>query len=287
MNPGLADYYRADGTQAVATVTVLVVPTAGTTVTVNGVVYTYGSAGWTGRTREEVAQYLTAAINADRSKQQFHTKTNPVADVWAMHYGNVVRLIASEPGTAGNSLTLATSVAAEFTVSGATFSGGTLGPSATSAAAAAASLAIMDDWDESDRAKVNPIVGQAGVAAGAGAVGATVQRVTLASDDPAVALLSVQAKVWAKITYTSSGTPSTPTVLNATPLAVRYFKVFAKSDNSADGVIGPTSAADMETVGVALPVAVDAPTNTSIDLNLWYGQSTAASQIFYIYYCPA
>jgi len=49
---------------------------------------------------------------------------------------------------------------------------------------------IMDDWDESDRAKVNPIVGQAGVAAGAGAVGVTVPRVTLASDDPAVAHLA-------------------------------------------------------------------------------------------------
>lgn len=54
----------------------------------------------------------------------------------------------------------------------------------------ATSMAILDDWDESDRAKVNPIVGQAGVAAGAGAVGATVQRVTLASDDPGVALLT-------------------------------------------------------------------------------------------------
>jgi len=52
-------------------------------------------------------------------------------------------------------------------------------------------LQIMDDWDESDRAKVNLIVGQAGIAAGAGAVGATVPRVTLASDDPAVASLSV------------------------------------------------------------------------------------------------
>jgi hypothetical protein len=51
-------------------------------------------------------------------------------------------------------------------------------------------LQIMDDWDESDRAKVNPIVGQAGIAAGAGAVGATVPRVTLASDDPGVALLT-------------------------------------------------------------------------------------------------
>lgn len=52
-------------------------------------------------------------------------------------------------------------------------------------------LQIIDDWDESDRAKVNPIVGQAGVAAGAGAVGVTVQRVTLASDDPAVVALQV------------------------------------------------------------------------------------------------
>jgi len=51
------------------------------------------------------------------------------------------------------------------------------------------SLAIMDDWDESDRVKANLIVGQAGIAAGAGAVGATVPRVTLGSDDPAVAAL--------------------------------------------------------------------------------------------------
>lgn len=56
-------------------------------------------------------------------------------------------------------------------------------------AGAATSLAVMDDWDETDRCKVNPIVGQAGVAAGAGAVGTTTQRMTLASDDPAVALL--------------------------------------------------------------------------------------------------
>lgn len=57
------------------------------------------------------------------------------------------------------------------------------------AAAQKTALEVIDDWDESDRAKVNPIVGQAGIAAGAGAVGATVPRVTLASDDPAVAKL--------------------------------------------------------------------------------------------------
>ena len=33
------------------------------------------------------------------------------------------------------------------------------------------SLGIIDDWDEADRCKVNPISGQIGVAAGAGAVG--------------------------------------------------------------------------------------------------------------------
>ena len=56
---------------------------------------------------------------------------------------------------------------------------------------AVASLAILDDWDETDRAKVNPIAGQAGVAAGAGAVSALTQRTTLASDDPAVASLGI------------------------------------------------------------------------------------------------
>lgn len=43
-------------------------------------------------------------------------------------------------------------------------------------------LQIIDDWDESDRAKVNPIVGQAGVQGGSGAVSALTQRVTLATD---------------------------------------------------------------------------------------------------------
>lgn len=54
---------------------------------------------------------------------------------------------------------------------------------------AVTALQIIDDWDETNRAKVNLVVGQAGITAGAGAVGAATPRVTLASDDPAVALL--------------------------------------------------------------------------------------------------
>ncbi len=40
-----------------------------------------------------------------------------------------------------------------------------------------ASLSVLDDWDEADRAKVNPIVGQAGVAANKGNSSALTQRV--------------------------------------------------------------------------------------------------------------
>ncbi|UCD58217.1 MAG: hypothetical protein JSV16_03645, partial [Candidatus Hydrogenedentota bacterium] len=75
-----------------------------------------------------------------------------------------------------------------------TSSGGALAlESGGNLAAAVTSLQIIDDWEEGDRAKVNLIVGQSGIAAGAGAVGATVPRVTLASDDPAVAHLATLA----------------------------------------------------------------------------------------------
>jgi hypothetical protein len=47
-----------------------------------------------------------------------------------------------------------------------------------------ASLSVMDDWDEADRAKVNLIVGQAGVQGASGTVSANTQRVVLATDVP-------------------------------------------------------------------------------------------------------
>lgn len=56
----------------------------------------------------------------------------------------------------------------------------------TSVAASATSLAIMDDWDESDRAKVNLIVGSAGVTGGAGNTDAATQRVVIATNQAAV-----------------------------------------------------------------------------------------------------
>jgi hypothetical protein len=51
----------------------------------------------------------------------------------------------------------------------------------------------LDDWDETDRAKVNPIVGQAGVSAGAGVTDAATIRVITASDGPLNAVLGTTA----------------------------------------------------------------------------------------------
>jgi hypothetical protein len=126
--------------------------------------------------------------------------------------------------------------------------------------AIAASLAILDDFDESDRAKVNPIVGQAGVAAGAGAVGATVQRTTLASDDPAVATLGATGDSAA----TAGGTGSlsaklrlATTQLNTLvkPLAGHYEPVAA---SQTDQMMGATGAA-----GDYLAAVIIIPTTTS------------------------
>ena len=58
-------------------------------------------------------------------------------------------------------------------------------------AAAASALSVIDDWDESDRAKVNLIAGQAGVQGGAGASSATTQRVAIATDANAISAASL------------------------------------------------------------------------------------------------
>jgi hypothetical protein len=88
----------------------------------------------------------------------------------------------------------------------ASITGGAGDASAANQTTMISSLSVLDDWDETDRAKVNVIVGQAGVAAGAGAVGATVIRTTQASDSPLVATLGATSD--AAATQGSTGTVS-------------------------------------------------------------------------------
>jgi len=61
---------------------------------------------------------------------------------------------------------------------------------ATGTGNSATSLDIIDDWDESDRAKVNLIQNEAGITGGPGTAESNTPRVTLASNDPAVMSLS-------------------------------------------------------------------------------------------------
>lgn len=71
--------------------------------------------------------------------------------------------------------------------SGATGTGSLRVTSATDSPEVTA-LQIMDDWDESDRAKVNIIAGQVGVQGGAGASTALTQRMAIATDANIVAI---------------------------------------------------------------------------------------------------
>lgn len=57
-----------------------------------------------------------------------------------------------------------------------------LGTIDTDTGAIATSLSIIDDWDETNRCAVNLISGQVGIAGGTGTDGATVPRVTLATN---------------------------------------------------------------------------------------------------------
>jgi hypothetical protein len=60
-----------------------------------------------------------------------------------------------------------------------------------SASAIKTAVEIMDDWDDSNYCNVNNNIAGTDIVGGAGAVAAGVQRVTLASDDPAVTSLAI------------------------------------------------------------------------------------------------
>ncbi len=81
-----------------------------------------------------------------------------------------------------------------------------------SGAAIATSLAIMDDWDESDRAKTNPVVGQAGLAGGTGVDAANALRVSLATN----IALPTGSNVIGQVTANAGTNLNTSTLLTTT-----------------------------------------------------------------------
>lgn len=125
-------YYMPFGRPAVATVTFAGTPIAGNTLTINGVVYTFGT-DWGSRfagtfTPNYVpgssVRDLAELINGVDDQGRGSLTILPNATIFARAAGNKLLLFAREPGIAGNSYTLSTNNSAAFVVSGATFSGG-------------------------------------------------------------------------------------------------------------------------------------------------------------------
>lgn len=126
-------YYMPYGRPAVASVTFLNPAITGNTLTINGVVYTFGT-DWGSRfsgtfTPNYVpgssVRDLAELINGVDDQGRGSLALLPNATVFARAAGSKLLLFAREPGTAGNSYTLSTNNSAAFIVSGATFSGGT------------------------------------------------------------------------------------------------------------------------------------------------------------------
>jgi len=119
-------------------------------------------------------------------------------------------------------------------------------------------LQIIDDWDESDRAKVNPIAGQAGVAANIGASSALTQRMVLANDQP------------------SFGTHASTSIVNTAGGFVVYTSTFANvaQSQTAQGLVGAVASTRIRVVSA---VAITGGTATNVTFN---SASTAISPLF-------
>lgn len=103
--------------------------------------------------------------------------------------GELVTVVAA---TTGHKFTAKSKAIDAILVNPGSGAGGGGDASAANQTTMIASLSVMDDWDESDRAKVNPVVGQAGVAAGAGAITSNTQRV-VGADSGTIASASCAA----------------------------------------------------------------------------------------------
>jgi hypothetical protein len=111
-------------------------------------------------------------------------------------------------------------------------------------ATAQASLSVLDDWDESDRAKVNPIVGQAGVQSSSGVVTATTQRMVLATDVGLPAGTSLLGKIAAVL--------STDTIYNGTTALTPKFATIAASTSGNNQIVAAVTSKKIRVLAAQL-----------------------------------
>lgn len=102
--------------------------------------------------------------------------------------------------------------------------GGNLASLLTQLILAVASLSVLDDWDESDRAKVNLIASQAGIDGGSGAVSAKTVRTILATDQQAIPVtpgLTAATPTASNVAYTTSSSAMVNSNANRKKLTVK------------------------------------------------------------------
>lgn len=136
-------------------------------------------------------------------------------------------------------------------------------------AGAATSLAAIDDWDESDRAKVNIIVGQAGIAGGTGVDGATVPRVSLATNVGLPAGTAALGKVGHDTTGIVSAVKAVTSAGTAEALAgstaCKWVTIQAQTDNT--GVIAVGDSGVVTTVSTGDGILLEAGDTISIPID--------------------
>ena len=163
----------------------------------------------------------------------------------------------------------------------------------TTLASVKSAVETMDDWDESDRAKVNPIVGQAGIAGGTGVDGATVPRVSLATNVPLPTGTNSLGKVTitpsAQATkYTSAGYAASGVIKNS---AGSLYGVIAYNSKTSDQFLQFHDASSLPAdtaVPAIAPILLPAQSHASIDLTgigmpfttgiVWCNSSTAPTK---------
>lgn len=125
----ILETYCGDGLQASAVHTILKLPTT-STITIDGIVYTFGTNVLYNGTRiEDAVLSLCYAINGDPGTYGTrHLFTLPSGSIFAIAYGNKFRTIAKVPGTAGNSLAVTESSSGAIIAVTTPLSGGTARP---------------------------------------------------------------------------------------------------------------------------------------------------------------
>lgn len=135
-----------------------------------------------------------------------------------------------------------------------------------------ASLSVLDDWDETDRAKVNLIAGQAGIQGGGGTVTANTPRVAIATDANDVDVLSIIPGTGATNLGKAEDTAHTTGDTGVMALGVRRDTLAAGAGTDGDYEALPianilsTLGVPMHIVGtILLPVASDVANGAALN----------------------